>query len=184
MHASVIAVRLSKIVLVGGLAFWAFLVTLGNVADYDANWQFVQHVLAMDTVFPDSALKGRAITDPTIQAAAYLAIIAVEGLACLAFLAAAVAMALKLRAPKAEFRRASALTSVGVALGFALWFIGFMGIGAEWFAMWQSEDWNGQQPAFRFVMVLLTVAIYVFLDTDGADTDRRKTDRRVTNGGD
>ena len=57
MGSGVIAIRLSKIVMTGGLGFWALLVTLGNITDYDTNWAFVQHVLAMDTIFPDSTLK-------------------------------------------------------------------------------------------------------------------------------
>ena len=56
MSAGVIAIRLSKIVMTGGIGFWAFLVVLGNVTDYDSNWAFVQHVMAMDTIFPDSQL--------------------------------------------------------------------------------------------------------------------------------
>lgn len=52
-------------------------------------------------------------------------------------------------------------------LGFALWFIGFMAIGGEWFTMWQSAIWNGQTAAFQFYVTILGVGIYVFLDTDG-----------------
>lgn len=39
----------------------------------------------------------------------------------------------------------------GLTLGFTLWFAGFMIVGAEWFQMWQSTTWNGQQAAFRFI---------------------------------
>ena len=168
MHRGTIAVRLSKMVMTGGLAFWAFLVTLGNVTDYDSNWLFVQHVLAMDTVFADSTLTWRAITNPAFQILAYWAIIVVEGLTSLAFLAATVLMARSLRADRAAFQRAKSATAIGVALAFALWFIGFMAIGGEWFAMWQSSTWNGQDAAFTFYMTVLAVAVYVFLDTDGA----------------
>lgn len=167
MNGGAIIIRLSKIVMTGGLAFWAFLVTLGNVTDYGTNWAFVQHVMSMDTVFPDSTLKWRAITDPALQTAAYWAIIVTEGLTCLAFLAATVAMATALRAPKPAFRRAKALTALGVLLAFGLWFVVFMGIAGEWFAMWQSHTWNGQDAAFKFYITALAVAIYVFLDNDG-----------------
>lgn len=170
MNWTAMTIRLSKVVVTGGLALWAFLVTLGNVTDYGSNWVFVQHVLSMDTVFPDSALKWRAITDPTIQTAAYVAIIAAEALTCLAFLAATVLMTRNLTAPKAVFERAKAMTAVGVIFGFGLWFIGFMAIGAEWFAMWQSESWNGQDPAFQFYMTVLAAGIYVFMDIDGEPT--------------
>ncbi len=167
MTIGIAAVRLSKIVMTGGLALFAFLVTLGNITDPASNWAFVQHVLAMDTVFPDSTLTWRAITDPTVQLAAYVAIILAEALTCLAFAAATWAMAAKFRATKAEFQRAKSLTAIGVLLGFGLWFIGFMGIGGEWFAMWQSAIWNGQTAAFQFYVTILGVGIYVFLDTDG-----------------
>ena len=50
---------------------------------------------------------------------------------------------------------------VGVGLGFLLWFTGFMVLGGEWFAMWQSKAWNGQQAAFWFYMTLLAVGIFV-----------------------
>src|SRR3546814_12098225 len=50
----------------------------GNVTDYGSNQAFVQHVLAMDTTFQSPALMWRAITDPALQTAAYLAIIAAE----------------------------------------------------------------------------------------------------------
>ena len=162
-----VAVRLSKIVMTGGLALFCFLVTLGNIFDYGSNWAFVQHVLSMYTVFPDSNLRWRAVTDPTLQRSVYLAIIAIEGLTGLAFLTATVLMACKLTAPKAEFQHAKGATAVGVLLGFGLRFVGFMVVGGEWFAMWQSQIWNGQDAAFQFTMTILAAGIYVFLDTDG-----------------
>ena len=48
-------------------------------------------------------------------------------------------------------------------LGFVVWFFGFMVVGGEWFAMWQSKDWNGQEAAFRFYMAVLGVLIFVSL---------------------
>ena len=41
-----------------------------------------------------------------------------------------------------------------------------MVVGGEWFAMWQSKTWNGQEAAFRFYMTLLAVLIFVN-QTDG-----------------
>ncbi len=172
MQIEIIAIRLTKIVMTAGIALWVLIVTLNNVVDFDSNWQFVQHVMAMDTVFPDSELTGRAITNPTIQKAAYILIISVEGLTGLAFLVAAALMALKLRASKAAFQRAKAVTAIGLMLGFSLWFIGFMVIGGEWFVMWQSSDWNGQDAAFMFYMTILAVAIFDFIAPDGVDANK------------
>jgi predicted small integral membrane protein len=36
-----------------------------------------------------------------------------------------------------------------------------MTIGGEWFLMWQSETANGQQAAFRLVMIVTVILIYL-----------------------
>jgi predicted small integral membrane protein len=66
-----ILVRLCKIALIASVAFFFSLVAYGNITDYDSNWQFVQHVLSMDTTFLNSSLHWRAITNPAVQAAGY-----------------------------------------------------------------------------------------------------------------
>ena len=49
----------------------------------------------------------------------------------------------------------------GLTLGFLLWQVGFMSIGGEWFGMWQSQQWNGVPSAFRFLITILAVLIFV-----------------------
>lgn len=156
-----IATRYAKIVMVFGLAVFGLLVAIDNMIDYPANFSFVQHVLSMDTVFPDNALKWRAITAPPMHHAAYIAIILAELLMGLCFLTCAGTLLTNLRAPAAKFHRAKAIGVVGATLGFATWFIGFMVVGGEWFAMWQSPHWNGQESAFRFYMTLMAVLIFL-----------------------
>lgn len=58
-------IRLLKALMVLSVGLWGVLVAADNLLDYDSNWQFVRHVLSMDTVFPDNRLRYRAITDPT-----------------------------------------------------------------------------------------------------------------------
>jgi predicted small integral membrane protein len=168
MNFGSLAIRLSKIVMTSGLAFWAFLVMLGNIVDYNSNLVFVQHVLTMDTVFADSTLRARAIADPALHTAAFVAIIITEGLASVAFLTATVAMAVAFKADTETFRRAKAWTAVGAALGFALWFVGFVGVASEWFVMWQSSSWNAQGTSFQIVLTVVAAGIYVLMDNDGA----------------
>jgi predicted small integral membrane protein len=79
--------RLAKSFLVLLIGLFALLVGVNNVLDYNSNFEFVRHVMAMDTTFANNALKGRAITDPALHHAAYALIIAAEiatGLLCLA----------------------------------------------------------------------------------------------------
>jgi predicted small integral membrane protein len=49
-------IRLCKTALVATIAVFFVLVAFGNITDYGTNWAFVQHVLAMDTIFPGSTL--------------------------------------------------------------------------------------------------------------------------------
>ncbi len=154
-------VRFSKLLMVACLAAFALIVTFDNITDYDTNFQFVRHVLSMDTTFAGNALSYRSIGRPALWSLAYNLIIAVEGLCGVMLAAGAMAMLRHLRARKAEFERAKRFAVAGVTLAFLIWFLGFMVVGGEWFAMWQSTLWNGQQSAFRFYMTALAVLLFV-----------------------
>jgi predicted small integral membrane protein len=164
------AIRLVKTAMVASVALFALLVAYNNVADYGSNYEFVRHTLSMDTTFPDNALKGRAITSPTLWTFGYWAIIAAEAATGLVLGYAALRMMLALGAPAAVFAAAKPYVVMGVGLGFLLWFTGFMVVGGEWFLMWQSKTWNGQQPAFFFYMTLMAVGIFVCLKDGDLDT--------------
>lgn len=153
--------RLIKSGLVGAVALFALLVAANNVLDYGSNFAFVQHVLSMDTTFPDNMLRGRAITAAWAHHLAYWLIIAAEALTGLLCAAGCVRMLRARGADVIAFRRAKQLASWGLFTGIVLWFSGFMTIGAEWFLMWQSSEWNGQQPAFRFTMILFATLIFL-----------------------
>ena len=71
-------IRLAKVAVIAALAAFALIVAYNNVFDYNSNYQFVRHVLSMDTTFPDSALQPRAIDSETLWRAAYAVIIATE----------------------------------------------------------------------------------------------------------
>jgi predicted small integral membrane protein len=144
---------------IAGLATFFLVVGSGNITDYDSNWQFVRHVLAMDTTFLSPALMPRAVTDETLQRLAYHLIIAWE-LATGAVLAlAAVLMAARLRQP--GFATARAIAVVGLVMGFLLYGVGFLVVASEWFAMWQSQTWNAQAKAGMFTTVLLAALAFV-----------------------
>jgi predicted small integral membrane protein len=157
----VIESRIVKVVMVACLAAFALLVAFDNLTDYAMNYAFVRHVLSMDTTFPGNALLYRRITSPALWQAGYALIIIGEGLTGAIMMAAAIALLRYLRADAARFNRAKRFVHIGAGLGFLLWFFGFMVVGGEWFQMWQSQEWNGQQPAFRFYLTILAVLIFV-----------------------
>jgi predicted small integral membrane protein len=156
-----IAARLVKIIMVASIALFACIVAFDNITDYGTNFEFVRHVLSMDTTFPGNALMYRSIDNPALWHLGYGMIIAGEGLTGLAFAIAAVELARNLRSNAAQFERSKRFVFVGAGLGFLVWFFGFMVIGGEWFAMWQSTHWNAQEAAFRFYLTLLGVLVFV-----------------------
>jgi len=155
--------RLAKVAAVGALAAFALLVAYNNVVDYDSNYQFVRHVLSMDTIFPNSVLRSRAINSETIWRAAYALIIAAEALTGFLLALGAVMLLGRWRASAKLFNQAKRWAVAGLTLGFLLWCFGFIVVGGEYFAMWQSNTWNGVEGAFRFVTMILGVLIFVGL---------------------
>ena len=103
----------------------------------------------------------RAITNASLWSAAYVAIIATEGLTCLLLGIGALMLLARLRAPGEVFNRAKTWAVAGLTVGFCLWFFGFLVVAGEYWAMWQSRTWNGQEAAFRFTMVILAVLIFL-----------------------
>jgi predicted small integral membrane protein len=153
--------RLSKALLVLMVGMFSLLVGIDNIIDYGTNYAFVEHVMEMDTVFPDTTLKWRALSSDVLNHAAYAVIIAVEiltGLLC-------VSGALRLWQARGEsaagFNASKGVAMVGLVCGFGLWFFGFLTVGGEWFQMWQSKIWNGEEAAFRFVACIGLVLIFL-----------------------
>jgi predicted small integral membrane protein len=154
-------IRAAKIIMVAAIAAFATVVAFGNITDYGTNFAFVQHVLSMDTVFARSTITYRAITSPALHHAAYAVIIAAEAATAVLCWIGAAAMLRRWRATAGAFNRAKALAVGGLTLGFLTWQFGFMTVGGEWFGMWMSSQWNGVPSAFRFVMVIIAVLIFV-----------------------
>ncbi|KOV66206.1 DUF2165 domain-containing protein [Streptomyces sp. MMG1121] len=143
-------------VLTGILALYIALVALGNITDFGTNQQFVRHVLAMDTTFKDHDLMWRAITSTALQDTAYVLIIVWETVAALVLIGGTY---LWTRRKTDLARRVSVY---GLLMLVLLFGAGFIAIGGEWFSMWQSKTWNGEDAATR-VLVLSGVALIVNL---------------------
>lgn len=153
--------RYAKILMVLALAAFAFMVTFNNITDYGSNFAFVQHVFSMDTTLPGNALMYRAVTTPTLWHAGYWLIIAGEALTFVLFLIGAIVMYQARHQNAAAFDASKRWAIAGATIGFLVWFFGFMVVGGEWFVMWQSPTWNGQDAAFKFYMAILGVLIFV-----------------------
>src|SRR5215472_14359251 len=66
--------RTAKLLLVAGIAMFYTLVVFNNLTDYDSNYQFVRHVLMMDSTFPGNHGMWRALNSPLWHTLFYLVI--------------------------------------------------------------------------------------------------------------
>ena len=159
--------RISKIGLIAAIAFFFSLVVFDNLTDYAANFAYVKHVMAMDTIFPDSQLKWRAITNPTLHHFFFNSIIVCEiTIATLCWIGAGQLVG-RVRSTAVEFNQAKTLVLLGLTLSGLLWLVAFLAVGGEWFLMWQSDEWNGQPIAFQ----MFTITGIILLLVRQPDTD-------------
>jgi predicted small integral membrane protein len=140
------SLRTAIAVLTGIAALYMGLVVFNNITDFPTNRAFVEHVLAMDTTFKSPNTMWRAITSPGLQLAAYILIIVWEALTAIVL---AIGCVMWIRGSA----RARSHATVGWLMMMLLFGGGFIAIGGEWFEMWQSQQWNGLQPAvFNFLI--------------------------------
>ena len=165
--------RIAKIATAFSIAAFFTLVTFGNLTDYGTNFAFVQHVMAMDSIFATSSIKYRAIIDPALHHLAYALIIATQATISALCWAGAFRLLWHVRDEATRFNRAKNVIVVGLTLGFLLYQFGFVTIGGEWFGMWMSQQWNGVPSAFRFLITILAVLIFVSLP----DAELTRADR-------
>jgi len=156
-----LVLRAAKVGVVAALALHASLVTFGNLTDYGTNFAFVRHVMSMDTIFPDSTITWRAISNEMLHSAAYALIIAAEAVVAVLCWIGAWRLLRALLAEARVFNQAKSFAVAGFALGLLLWQVGFITIAGEWFGMWMSQQWNGIESAFRIVAILLGGLIFV-----------------------
>jgi len=156
-------IRTAKILLVAAVALFYTIVVFNNITDYNSNYLFVYHVFAMDSTFPGNQLMWRAVHSSSVYHSFYASIICWEALTAVVTWTGAALLLRKLRAPALAFNLAKRVPVAALTLGLMLWLVAFLTIGAEWFLMWQSKTWNGQEAAFRMFAVVGIILIFLVL---------------------
>ena len=150
---------------------YGLFVLMGNLMDYDSNYQFVKHVLSMDTTFEGNALMWRAITVPWMWTVGYIGIILAEAVFAALGLIGGIKLFLRRDADAATFNRAKSWGYGAYGVGFLIWFIGFIVIGSEWFAMWKSSTWNGKDTAMPLAILWAGFAVLLALSDPVTEKD-------------
>lgn len=155
------ASRFSKIALLGSSAVFFILVVFNNLTDYRSNFLFVENVLNMSTTFEGNSLMWRAIEAPWLHHLFYWSIISWESMTAALLTMGTIALWKARNADAAAFAKAKQVGIAGLTVGMLLWYLAFITVGGEWFLMWQSPIWNGQNAAMRMFLIMGVSLIYL-----------------------
>lgn len=153
--------RVAKTSLVFAVALFYSFVVLNNLTDYNSNYEFVRHVMMMDTTYPNNHGMWRTLNQPAWHTAFYLSIIAWEIVTMLLCWWGGLRLARALHASASEFTLAKRVSIAALTLSLLMWLVAFLSVGGEWFLMWQSKTWNGQGAALRMFTVIGLVLLLV-----------------------
>ena len=152
--------RLIKIFLGVSIGLYMLLVCINNLTDYDANFQFVSKVSGMEDIFSREKNGWRAVNNRILQHIFYTFIIAWEIVVTILVALGVTRMVRTFRGETTDFKNSGKSLRFGLFLGVVLWFSIFVSLGGEWFLMWQSKIWNGQNTAFMLTICFLLFLIY------------------------
>ena len=167
------AVRVCKAVLVLAIALFYTILVLNNITDYGSNYEFVRHVLMMDSTFPGNHGMWRAVHSPLVHTAFYIGIIAWETITMLLCWWGGARLVKACRGDRAQFAAALNVAVIALTTSLLMWLVAFLDVGGEWFLMWQSKVWNGQEEAFRMFTVVGVVFLVVVQREPTADSSCR-----------
>ena len=159
--------RSAKLLLLAGIAFYYTLVVFNNLTDFNSNYEFIRHVLSMDSTFPGNHAMWRSMPWPAMHLVFYWSIIGWEFVTGVLAWWGLVRLARAFRGPAIDFNVGKRVALAALTLSLLMWLVAFLDVGGEWFLMWQSRTWNGQEEAFRmFVVVGFVMLLLLQPDTD------------------
>jgi predicted small integral membrane protein len=115
----------------------------------------------MGDVFSKEKTGWRSMNSEGMHHIMYLFIITWELTITILTIAGIFKMIQKLKSDAAKFNQSKKLLITGISLGVILWFGMFITVGGEWFLMWQSKNWNGQNTAFLLSICFLLFLIHI-----------------------
>ena len=159
-------VRFAKAILTLTVGSAGALIVMHNIVDYRLSLKYVQHVMSMDTTFPESRNRFRAIKSPRAHQASLILIILAEALMAWFCGVGGLRMLKALKADADAFHEAKRPGLIGMVIGLLLWFFGFQVIAGSWFEMWMSKEYNALPDATRLTNYIAAVLTFVAMRND------------------
>jgi predicted small integral membrane protein len=115
----------------------------------------------MSITFEGNNAMWRAIESPFIHHLFYWSIIAWEALAMVVIGFGTWLLFKARNCDAATFAAAKTWAAAGLVISMLQWYVAFITVGAEWFLMWQSPTWNGQDAAMRMFILMGISLLYL-----------------------
>ncbi len=159
-------IRYSKFLLMTYISLFGLLVLFSNLTDYSSNYEYVAHILSMDTTRENLSLSYRAITSPILHHRIYWFIITLEVIYTAFFLVGAYHLYRNINAPAEVFHEAKKFSIIGLMFAIFVYYVCLQVIGVEWFNMDESQIWNAKDWARHIVDFIFPLLIFVALRTE------------------
>ena len=121
--------RSAKLLLLAGIALYFTLVVFNNLTDFSANYEFVRHVLSMDSTFPGNHVMWRALPSPGVHLIFYWMIIMWEFVTTILAWWGLVNLLRALRGPVNLFNAGKRMAVMALTLSMLMWLMAFSGCG-------------------------------------------------------
>ncbi|CAI8994869.1 DUF2165 domain-containing protein [Pseudomonas sp. IT-P74] len=159
-------IRFSKVTLMLFISFFGLLMLYSNLTDYSTNYEYLAHILSMDTTNGRQKYSYRAITSPMLQHRIYWLIITLEVVFTLFCLLGSYCLYRNINASLEQFHEAKKPALIGLLIALFLYYVGFQVIGAEWFNMDESDTWNYNEWTRHIVDFLFPLLIYIAMKVE------------------
>jgi predicted small integral membrane protein len=124
----------------------------------------------MDSTFPGNRGMWRALNQPAWHTIFYVTIIAWETVTMILCWWGGLRLVRALRGTAEKFYQAKRIGIAALTASLLMWLVAFLSVGGEWFLMWQSKTWNGQDAAFRMFTVVGIVLLLLALPESDAQS--------------
>ncbi|WP_448110334.1 DUF2165 family protein [Pseudomonas lini] len=159
-------IRISKLALMSFISFVGLLMMYSNVTDYPTNYEYVAHILSMDTTRDKLKYGYRAITSPMLHHRIYWFIITLEVIYTVFCLMGTYQLYRQLNASTEAFHDAKKFALIGLLVAIFVYYICIRIVGIEWFNMDQSDAWNYDEWATQILDFIFPALIYISLKNE------------------
>lgn len=156
-------IRISKATLMLFISFFGFFMLVSNFTDYPTNYEYIAHILSMDTTLDREKYSYRAITSPMAHHRIYWLIITLEVLFTVFCMMGTYHFYKNINTSAKKFHEAKKYALTGLLIAVFIYYVCFQIIGVEWFNMDESQQWNYKDWARHIVDFILPLMMYVAL---------------------